>query len=1104
MQYLSHFTTWLHRSAYAVVAGTVVLTACSSDATDRSTRVAAPRSSITVLPGEVDLVTGNDVMVNGARWISGIAFKVGTGNIDPFLSVQHAGSESGFNTDGPFDYDQTRPSYTDALPLNNVPIVGYQGVKYREIILDANESNNSGAQFSIERFELWLCDDPNAPTFRQDADFQSNANCKKVYDLGGVVALATDGKTNGSGNSLDYQILIPNTLFMGTNFSKLGSCHYNPSVAPCGLYLILDTHMGGKGGDWVTDATFEEYSTIQRPYVTIAKTAVPNITRTYKWQVAKSVTPPSLTLFDGQSASATWSITVSPGSPAYVDSDASVSGTVSITNPTNDPVLVTSITDNLSGFGNVTLTCPNGTTNVTIAKGDTYVCTYAVTYGVAPVGPQTNVATAEVNIDGGVYEGSLFIDSTTFVFGAPNTEVDKNPNIYDNYNGAGETLLGAYSGLTFPVTYQKTYTCGGDAGQYTNVARVDLANGTDPTATATFHVYCLALTVSKTAATSLTRTYKWLIDKSVSPATWNLFNGDQGTSTYGVTVTPNGSTDNAWGVNGNITITNPNTVPVYLTGVSDVMTGSISGAVSCPGTSFPSAYTLAASASLVCTYSATLPNGTNRTNTASVVAKPTVSGATKTFTADASVDFTGVTLTEVNKTINVNDAYNGGGPTSLGSANWSGGAHTFNYNRTFACNSDAGSKKNIATIVETGQKDSATVTINCYALSVAKTAVPAYERKWTWGISKAKDSPNDLTLAVGQPYVVNYTVQPSATSAESNFRVSGVITVTNPAPMAAALTSVSDLISGSVGAAPVSCPSTTVPASGSLACTYEKSLVDKTSLSNTSTATRQGYAYAPDLTPTANGTVNYVSAAVPITFGAPTEKVDECVNLSDSNVGTTVGGKVCAGDLPVTFTYARTLSYNKCGSYTAPNTASFITVAGPGGTATGTTGSASVNINIEVPCPAGCTLTQGYWKTHNDSFKGGARSDSTWDLITPLKQLSGFFTTASSYPVLGPNNIAAPFTWFSVFWTPPGGNPYYQLSHQYMAAKLNLLTGAASTPAVDAAITSAEAVFVVKPPSSSWTKEQKSDLLKWAGTLDSYNNGLIGPGHCSEDKTSAK
>ncbi len=49
--------------------------------------------------------------------------------------------------------------------------------------------------------------------------------------------------------------------------------------------------------------------------------------------------------------------------------------------------------------------------------------------------------------------------------------------------------------------------------------------------------YDYEVAVTKTANTSLTRTYTWKIDKSVTPATWNLFNGDSGTSDYTIAVT---------------------------------------------------------------------------------------------------------------------------------------------------------------------------------------------------------------------------------------------------------------------------------------------------------------------------------------------------------------------------------------------------------------------------------------------------------------------------------------------------------------------------------------------------------------------------------------
>jgi hypothetical protein len=90
-----------------------------------------------------------------------------------------------------------------------------------------------------------------------------------------------------------------------------------------------------------------------------------------------------------------------------------------------------------------------------------------------------------------------------------------------------------------------------------------------------------------------------------------------------------------------------------------------------------------------------------------------------------------------------------------------------------------------------------------------------------------------------------------------------------------------------------------------------------------------------------------------------------------------------------------------------------------------------------------------------------------------------------------------------VFWTSPsGGNVYYQLAHQYMAAVLNKLNGASSTAAVDAAIAAATTYFnnPANTPASALNLSNgaKAALRALATTLESYNTGAIGPGHCDE------
>ena len=74
-----------------------------------------------------------------------------------------------------------------------------------------------------------------------------------------------------------------------------------------------------------------------------------------------------------------------------------------------------------------------------------------------------------------------------------------------------------------------------------------------------------------------------------------------------------------------------------------------------------------------------------------------------------------------------------------------------------------------------------------------------------------------------------------------------------------------------------------------------------------------------------------------------------------------------------------------------------------------------------------------------------------------------------------------------------GGNSYMQLSHQYIAAKLNVNGG--SDPVINAAIAQAESLLNSLPQGTTYIKNATWTNL--ATTLDNYNNGVTGPGHCN-------
>jgi hypothetical protein len=133
---------------------------------------------------------------------------------------------------------------------------------------------------------------------------------------------------------------------------------------------------------------------------------------------------------------------------------------------------------------------------------------------------------------------------------------------------------------------------------------------------------------------------------------------------------------------------------------------------------------------------------------------------------------------------------------------------------------------------------------------------------------------------------------------------------------------------------------------------------------------------------------------------------------------------------------------------------------------------------LEVQVPAGCTLTPGYWKTH--SSYGPAPYDDMW---AKIGEDTTFYLSGKS--------------WYKVLWTPPKGNAYYILAFQYIAARLNIEAGATTTPDVEHVLSLAESFFSVYTPASTLSKTQKNFYVGLASILDSYNNGYIGPGHCS-------
>jgi hypothetical protein len=138
----------------------------------------------------------------------------------------------------------------------------------------------------------------------------------------------------------------------------------------------------------------------------------------------------------------------------------------------------------------------------------------------------------------------------------------------------------------------------------------------------------------------------------------------------------------------------------------------------------------------------------------------------------------------------------------------------------------------------------------------------------------------------------------------------------------------------------------------------------------------------------------------------------------------------------------------------------------------------SVIVSSQTTVSQNCTYTIGYWKNHEEAWP-----------VAGLTLGSVFYTKAECLAIL--NESVA-------------GNGLISLAHQLIGAKLNIANGADPTAAA-AAIAAADAQIgaLVIPPIGAGYLHPSTTSSK-TQTLDDYNNGIIGPGHCGSVATEQK
>jgi hypothetical protein len=375
---------------------------------------------------------------------------------------------------------------------------------------------------------------------------------------------------------------------------------------------------------------------------------------------------------------------------------------------------------------------------------------------------------------------------------------------------------------------------------------------------------------------------------------------------------------------------------------------------------------------------------------------------------------------------------------------------------------------------------SASCSTNVHKLTVVKTAQTSFKRdwNWTWNLQRRAGQTASTEICANQTKTIGFTGSASRAATDSNFAASGTITVINNAPIAATIAAITDDLAGQ--SVPVTCSSAfpfSLAANSSVTCSYTASLPNGNDRLNVATAT------------IGNGTGFSGNAAV--TFGEPSEVSDAGASASINVV--CPAGFTCSNPGPFTFTGDSSVDVDVTVSNTSAGCDLTFDLNLVGTLTESTTNRAqasSAGASIYTcPCATGCTLTIGYWKTHA-GFTGN-NADRVSEFLPVWLGTSGGLksvkvtNTTSSTNILG-MGLGEP------------SNGITKLYAQMLAAKLNIARGASATDIASAL--SASDSFLATKNQLDWgglSKAQKNQVIGWMSTFDTYNNGLIGPGHCN-------
>ena len=638
----------------------------------------------------------------------------------------------------------------------------------------------------------------------------------------------TDNSFDWSANMLVWGVLVKDGVD-GTNI-------YDYSADP----QMADEYLTTPGPEF--DGTWKEISHIsfcymEIPYIPpeVTKTAEGTYDRTVTWELEKFVNEVGTNFVQytgeaGESFPTNWLIFVTK---TEVEDNFMVEGDITIENLNDYPITITSVVDELDDGTVADVECYEEFP-IEIEAGGTLVCDYVA----EPEDDSAELNTATVSVEGEedvIAEAAVEFEETLI-------GVDEGTLTDSRFPEFEATVID-----TEDFTIPEMFICSTDPSEYSDGTYTETFDNTaflndeinlDDDASVTLICNLPALLVEKTAFGSYDRTVEWDLIKNVNIAGTNSVEytgeaGDEFPTDWLIFVEKTVILDN-YKVEGTITIDNPAPIPQSFS-VTDVLDDNTIAEVTCPSDVVP------AGGQVVCTYEAFPEDDSATLNTATVSAV-----GNQDVIATAAVAFE-ETLIGVDEGTLTDSRF----PDFLEMVS---STIDFTLPEIFECSTDP-ADYTAGTYTETFENvaylndvidldDDASVTLICTlpALEVEKTAVGSYDRTVTWDLDKfVNEVDQKLDEYVGLPgdaFPTDWLIFVTKTEVESNFKVTGTITIDNPAGIPQSF-SVTDVLNDNTVAV-VTCPSLTVPAGEQVVCTYEAFPNNAAATLNTATVSAVG------------------------------------------------------------------------------------------------------------------------------------------------------------------------------------------------------------------------------------------------------------------------